>query len=729
MDIGKDCTGYKTTLTWGVGVASRGKLRGLSLPIANSAKKANASGDDGKDQSTSAPKREVSPTSNPEHLHKTRSADMHLHGFHDSGSLGVGFYPSSAYNPTSPIPVPMPPSQNMWGQVDFNQPLESYNAFAGKQMRMPMRPNPLRRIQTAPAHPYEESVYSTPSSAFSDSDYPSPKDFPATPEDYSIPEPYVGSYSESYPGPPEQLHGADYGYGEPPRSYPTSTVFAMPAMSTSMHSSSNFSVLPSSTSPTAFGDLLQCNNFTPTNETAHAFSVPQGGDQDYFSDGFSDFSVSHVPSSWPAHEPTEPPGLRTLPPRTRFFLQSFDQAICPLLVAVDDRRNPYRLHVTTLISTNMPLQYAMAALVINQTRRRRSSGQSATHRAATSLEPSADEMEYRAKATEAFNTALRHTHAVSTDAILIALLMLCLLSLAETGFGKFKVGLVGVRRLLSSRATDKGSESTLAKWATQWFIWLDIIASVATPTVGGEDERFVEMLHTSASLGSLEYVANCQGRLYRMVAKLADWSMSTSRLTPAKDYYGHSKGSSVQLEQTSTFWAPLQQVQVRLNSYANHPNFHSHDADPVIVDHLEATFRHAAAIYAERQSRSMSEVSSPSMQGLVAEALSAIAAIPANSSISQFLLWPLLIVGSECVDATDREHVRRRVAASTTGMSVGGFSCADVLIKIWSLLDTGFIDDESGETESSWPGLDVLGARAPIWRQAMTTMSYELPLR
>ncbi|PHH68518.1 hypothetical protein CDD80_7461 [Ophiocordyceps camponoti-rufipedis] len=34
LQIGNECSGYKTQLTWGVGVASRGKLRGLSLPIA-----------------------------------------------------------------------------------------------------------------------------------------------------------------------------------------------------------------------------------------------------------------------------------------------------------------------------------------------------------------------------------------------------------------------------------------------------------------------------------------------------------------------------------------------------------------------------------------------------------------------------------------------------------------------------------------------------------------------
>lgn len=36
IELGHECSGYKTTLTWGVGVASRGKLRGLSLPVKGS---------------------------------------------------------------------------------------------------------------------------------------------------------------------------------------------------------------------------------------------------------------------------------------------------------------------------------------------------------------------------------------------------------------------------------------------------------------------------------------------------------------------------------------------------------------------------------------------------------------------------------------------------------------------------------------------------------------------
>ncbi|KAJ5101887.1 hypothetical protein NUU61_004109 [Penicillium alfredii] len=36
LDLGRECSGYKTTLTWGMGVASRGKLRGQQLPVMES---------------------------------------------------------------------------------------------------------------------------------------------------------------------------------------------------------------------------------------------------------------------------------------------------------------------------------------------------------------------------------------------------------------------------------------------------------------------------------------------------------------------------------------------------------------------------------------------------------------------------------------------------------------------------------------------------------------------
>jgi hypothetical protein len=303
--------------------------------------------------------------------------------------------------------------------------------------------------------------------------------------------------------------------------------------------------------------------------------------------------------------------------------------------------------------------------------------------------------------------------------------MLCLLNVSENGFGRFKVGIAGVRRLLASRGTDSIHQSDLAVWATQWFTWLDVIASVTLDDINSDSKDFFQALHISASLGSLEYVANCQGRLFKLVAQLADWSPSNSRLTPSKDFY-RSRSVGVELDHSSSFWSPLRQVHARLNSFASHPNFHSQEADPIVVAHLADVFKHAAAIYAERQSTPSSEIASSGMiQRLVAGALCSIITIPANSSISQFLIWPLLIIASECVDPADRETVRWRVSASSSTLSLGTFTCADILLKVWSLQDGGIRDDVTNDDEDLWPGLKVMGARATIWGQAITSLNYE----
>jgi hypothetical protein len=305
--------------------------------------------------------------------------------------------------------------------------------------------------------------------------------------------------------------------------------------------------------------------------------------------------------------------------------------------------------------------------------------------------------------------------------------MLCLLNLSENGFGKFKVGIAGVKRLLASRGSETERQSDLAAWATQWFVWLDIIASVTTKSSVSESSPCLEALHISASLGSLEYVANCQGRLFKMVARLADWSPSSSRLTLSKDFYGLSlSGTSTSgPEPTSSFWVPLRQVHTRLNAFANHPSFHAREADSVIVGHLDEVFKLAAAIYAERQALIPLGSASMAIQRLVADSLCMIRALPANSSINELLLWPLMIIGSECVDGADRETVHRRVADCTSSLFIGSFNCADVLVKVWSLLDGGLFDGDFSDLERQYSGLNVLGARAAIWRQAISVLDGE----
>ena len=87
---GKDCSGYKTTLTWGVGVASRGKLRGLSLPIAGG-QKVGPSGPARENKKRKNPHTVTSPTQ-PDPA-KSREAPKGSSPKLDSGSTAVKVEP------------------------------------------------------------------------------------------------------------------------------------------------------------------------------------------------------------------------------------------------------------------------------------------------------------------------------------------------------------------------------------------------------------------------------------------------------------------------------------------------------------------------------------------------------------------------------------------------------------------------------------------------------------
>lgn len=116
LEIGNECSGYKTQLTWGVGVASRGKLRGLSLPIAKSPPVATVS----KKAATTRSRTNSSATSQWSDGGSPRSnrSDIDIRGDHISSSV-----PTTPFTPftdfpryTQPEHTP-PVTQTTWGSL------------------------------------------------------------------------------------------------------------------------------------------------------------------------------------------------------------------------------------------------------------------------------------------------------------------------------------------------------------------------------------------------------------------------------------------------------------------------------------------------------------------------------------------------------------------------------------------------------------------------------------
>jgi hypothetical protein len=186
LEVGNECSGYKTQLTWGVGVASRGKLRGLSLPVAKSAPA---------HRSPTAPRpRVISRRSNSVQDAKVKddedvevkleiSTPMSAHPFTNYDFINM------APSPTSMMSVP--PSQH-WQlplSQDFSQ-LDGLNHADGQSNSTFLRQSLHRLHSPSLSQSSTMGMSSADSmSAYSGSDYASPTELSYSQEDLS----YLGS--------------------------------------------------------------------------------------------------------------------------------------------------------------------------------------------------------------------------------------------------------------------------------------------------------------------------------------------------------------------------------------------------------------------------------------------------------------------------------------------------------------------------------------------------------
>jgi hypothetical protein len=344
-------------------------------------------------------------------------------------------------------------------------------------------------------------------------------------------------------------------------------------------------------------------------------------------------------------------------------------------------------------------------------------------------EPTSEELDYKSMAIESFNTALKTIDAAADDSIFATLLVLCLLHLSDGGFGRFKTRVAGVKKLLAARGSSSPTNNDNMSWVEPWFTWFDVLASAVNDSESQVRSDALNTLDLSVYLGSLEHLASCGGRLFRLVARFGDLNLSSTRPAPARDFYSlpSAKETGLEFDAHQVFWSPLLDVRACLSSWVSHSQFPATKADHVVVHNISESFRHAGTIYAERQLSPHLAASAPQIQDLVASALCSIAAIPASSCINQFLLWPLLIVGTECTDAISRDIIRQRVITGSPGCFFNDFSCVDVLEKVWNLADSGLSRNDLSSAQESLPRLSALGVQAGLWGDAMAILNHESP--
>lgn len=438
-------------------------------------------------------------------------------------------------------------------------------------------------------------------------------------------------------------------------------------------------------------------------------------------------------------------------------LDYYDRFICPVIVAFDSPSNPYRMHIMHLAMRSEPLQNAIAALALNNMRmrggtegRRVSShdvrllpDHAFSQMTASELremhgEPSSEEKHYKANSITLLNMQLADPKGAQDDAVLATLLILCLFHVCDSGFTKFKTQLAGVQKLL--RLRDRRPRSEFVGWIELFFTWMDVMTSAVNDREAEVRGDSLDMMNLTANLGTLEHLAGCEGRLFKLIAKLGRLNLlsqnrpvrdndgdsdssSTPRASPRararvrartqQDFYSfnfdHVDGNGWQQPAVAVlhhhhthhdasrpaFWREWQDIRNRLEEWEYDTTATMTATQPygpplalsathAALVHISESFRYAALLYTERLANPTSPSRASNLQHLVAQGLFHISEVGVSSCMNKFLLWPLFIVGTECVDAAHRAVVRQRcIEIQRESGFFNNLSGLEVLEKAW----------------------------------------------
>lgn len=571
LDVGKDCSGYKTALTWGVGVASRGKLRGLALPIAESRK-----ADQGTDTRTESSKKrrhsELSELGPPRDTLQSPTSNGAFCA--SSAPLNGANHATTSYDfvnmeHSSSLTSPMLPPPNLqWrtlARTGGNAPtkpskrlrshsLEPLQVAPGHAFRdfgaMPMTANALDGYRT---HSFGMPMQCSPvTPTFSDYDPYSP----------AYPEYRVTHYNDVSSPTMESSNGSTY-YQAPELSWSGDSIISSLDPDQGSHGyQDDQCFFEDPVVASTLDNLLSSQprlQRSGSSRTVCRADMKSPGVPQYLA--HLEHSPLLVPDNVGAHtDLTIPRGLPSLgigkTPALQFLIDYYDRVISPVIVAFDGPTNPYRTHILRLAVDSETLQHAIAALSASNLRLRRNSnsqGSSSTARRSltdsshdnsvrrssiayslmdhgmerlpqtSTSEPSAEELFHKTASINALNIQLTDPLRRKDDSILATLLILCLYHICDTGVAKFKTQFAGVKKILALRGGIHGGNSKATNWLTVMFTWFDAM----TATINDREGQLADV-DTMSDLSddwALENLAGCDGRLFKTIAKLGRLNM------------------------------------------------------------------------------------------------------------------------------------------------------------------------------------------------------------
>ncbi|CAJ0551965.1 Ff.00g059440.m01.CDS01 [Fusarium sp. VM40] len=524
LEVGSECSGYKTQLTWGVGVASRGKLRGLSLPIAKAP------------PVTREPRKYSNTSSRP-------SSAVHRHGAEDEakrmrqGPIDIPAVSQVASAPTTPFTMAgydymsishpdhsAPIHQGHWGAVNYSPAQDTTH-------NLHRYPVPLVTENLSSSIDPLTPGYASPMSQSYTRDDVSYVHSPS----YMYDSYTTGTSSPGPQSPPSSLY-IEHARTFAPTSCP-SLAHAPSEMSSSLHSHTD-------TFDSHLGNRIvrDCDSFgVPEVDTYSAsyssmpisWHSPSMQDEDVKSH-HSDFA----PSGWPtASENQSVHVSQDLISKMPFFMDYYENIMCPSMVFIDGPHNPFRDHILRLAANSQSLSHAICALASCNLRMKRklslgrdtrelSEKLMADKHAAEAMADTqpddlslAEEYQHRNLAVHLLNEQLNDRTKAIHDSVLATILLLCHYRMVESGVAKFHTQFAGVNKILALRSQYLSASSDSA-WMEAIFNYFDAISASINEREAHVNPGFGGMPDSQLLPIGTENLVGCDRELFGTISKL-----------------------------------------------------------------------------------------------------------------------------------------------------------------------------------------------------------------
>jgi hypothetical protein len=768
LEVGNECSGYKTQLTWGVGVASRGKFRGLTLPIAkappvNAPKKSptrvRADSNNTNKSSSWSDRGDVSPKTRRNHLEVPQEVIS-------SHSLPTTpFHPGFNLAQISQAEGAPSLSQPTWTTIPFSTSLPA-DGFTFQKLPM-----------TSAADHLSGSIDS-----LSDMDYMSPMSHAFSREEV----PFVNS--------PTILYDSYTGNSSPVPQSPVSALMIEQRAAPTSCPSLVYAPSDHSSSLPSHGDafeaqlsskLLQdCDSLgMPASTYLERFHTdePGAGTPDLDSYSTSAHSAGHFwgphadedaishgghspnPAAWPSMFEAQPMALNPdLVARMPFFLDYYEKTMCPSMVFIDGPNNPFRDHILQLTNGSSSLQHAICALAACNMRMKRKlslgqHGPDSPEESPLDDHTLSEEYQHRNLAVHLLNEQLNDPAKSRHDSVLATILILCHYRMAESGIAKFHTQFAGVKKILAMRRQSSFPPSRDSAWMEALFTYFDAISASINDRETQLNTSFYGVMPDAQLLpAGAENLVGCDRELFKTIIKLGRLNllsqhrpvqnlMASSSMargipsrsqSPLSSPLGHATfkpghqhhlsadlgsfgaqpfnaaleeedlanlavGSPAYDDHRSTFWREWKEARIALQGWefdparllaslpASHPPTPTQIRD---LGHLSEAFRYAALLYTERLASPNVPSAHNNFRNLVSQVVYYATSLEAGSSAEKFLLWPLFVAGSECVNELQQNIVRSKCREIMTRSGyMNNLAALDVLERVWA----GDFRDES----------------------------------